>query len=125
MQYDEVIKQVARQTDLPTDRAEALTRATLRVLAVRITGGEAHKLSTQLPADLDSELIAAEEAANALSFAEFQHRVQDELVVEDDGSGDGVRAVFSVLSQAVTSGEFDNVVSHLPREFRTAVNVVE
>ena len=44
MQYDEVIKQVARQTDLPTDRAEALTRATLRVLAVRITGGEAHKL---------------------------------------------------------------------------------
>lgn len=125
MQYDEVIEQVARQADLPNDRAEALTRATLRVLAVRITGGEAQDLSAQLPADLDAELAEAEEAANALSFAEFQQRVQDQLDVDGDGSGDGVRAVFSVLRQAVTAGQFDDVVSHLPREFRTAVDIVE
>lgn len=125
MQYEQVIEQVARQADMPTDRAEALTRATLRVLAVRITGGEAEKLAAQLPADLDAELTGAEEAANALSFAEFQQRVQGQLSVDGDGSSEGVRAVFSVLSQAVTSGEFDDVVSHLPREFRTALDIVE
>ncbi|RRO18681.1 DUF2267 domain-containing protein [Saccharopolyspora rhizosphaerae] len=125
MQKDQLIDQVARQANLPTDRAEALTRATLRALAVRITGGEAEDLAAQLPADLDAELRGAEEAAQGLSFEEFRQKVQEQLDVDEDGSTEGVRAVFSVLSQAVTGGEFDDVVSHLPREFRTAVDVVE
>lgn len=125
MQYKEFIDQVARQASLSPEHAERLTRATLRVLADRITGGEAGDLAAQLPPDLDSELSGAEEAAQPLSFAEFEQRVQARLQGETDGVADGVRVVFAVVSQAVTPGQFDDVVSHLPREFRDALDIVE
>lgn len=125
MQYTEFLEQVARQANLSTEDAEALTRATLRVLAERITGGEAKDLAAQLPPDLDGELAGAAEPEQKMSFAEFEQRVQALLPGDTDGVAGGVRVVFSVVSQAVTPGQFDDVVSHLPREFRDALDIVE
>lgn len=110
---------------MSVDGAERLTRATFRVLAVRITGGEAQDLASQLPDDLNQELTGAEEAAHALSFEQFEQRVRSETQSTDGSVAECVRVVFSVLSQAVTPGQFDDVVSHLPREFRDALDIVE
>jgi uncharacterized protein (DUF2267 family) len=40
-------------------------------------------------------------------------------------AADGVQAVFATLREAVTGGEFEDVMSQLPRDFRTIVEPVE
>ena len=44
MRYDEFIDAVATRAGLPREQAETVTRATLRVLSERLTGGEAEDL---------------------------------------------------------------------------------
>jgi uncharacterized protein (DUF2267 family) len=51
VQYDEFITSV-RERGVPPEEAETLTHATLRVLAERLTGGEADDLRAQLPGEL-------------------------------------------------------------------------
>jgi uncharacterized protein (DUF2267 family) len=124
MHYAEFIDRVAQQANLTHDRAEALTAATLGTLAERITGGEAKDLAAQLPTELQEPLAGVREAAEAFSFDEFQHRVRARARLDDgEAIADGVRAVFAILGLAVTSGELDDVVSHLPRECRDALGV--
>lgn len=124
MQYAEFIGLVAKRAgDVSHEDAEALTGATLRTLAERITGGEAQDLAAQLPDELKQHLTGADEAAEAFSFDEFRDRVRTRADLDSGGVADGARAVFTALGQAVTSGEFDHVISHLPREYRDELGV--
>lgn len=57
MTYEEFINSVAEQAGLTREEAESLTRASLRVLAQRLSGGEAEDLRAQLPTQLQDELV--------------------------------------------------------------------
>ena len=117
MKYEEFISRVAQNAELSEDDAARLTRATLATLAERITGGKAQDLAAQLPAPLQTALISAHENAEAFSFEEFVKRTAERAGTDPDVAEVAVDAVFATLRDAVTPGEFDDVLSQLPADF--------
>jgi uncharacterized protein (DUF2267 family) len=117
MKYEEFIAQVAQNAGLSEEDAARLTRATLATLAERITGGEAQDLAAQLPLPLQNALISAHENAEAFSYQEFVERTAERAGTDPDVAEVAIAAVFVTLRDAVTPGEFDDVLSQLPAEF--------
>jgi uncharacterized protein (DUF2267 family) len=117
MQYEEFIARVAENAAVSEEDAATLTRATLATLAERISGGEAEDLAAQLPGPLKTALSSAHENAEAFSFEEFVERTAELAGTDVDVAEVAVVAVFDTLRDAVTPGEFDDVISQLPADF--------
>jgi uncharacterized protein (DUF2267 family) len=118
MNYDEFIGRVADGVGVGRSEAEKLTRAVLTTLGERITGGEARDLAAQLPIPLQNPLLPAEEEAEAFDFVEFVRRVADRAGSDVNTAGMAIDVVFDTLRDAVTPGEFDDVLSQLPDDFK-------
>ena len=118
MNYDEFIGRVADGVGVDRSEAEKLTRAVLTTLGERITGGEARDLAAQLPIQLQNPLLPAEEEAEAFDFVEFVRRVADRAGSDVNTAGMAVDVVFDTLRDAITPGEFDDVLSQLPDDFK-------
>ena len=118
MKYDEFIESVRRRTGLPREAAEKLTHATLQVLAERISGGEARDLAAQLPMPLQDALLPASEEAEGFSFKEFVRRTAERAATDAGVAEIAVDAMLATLRDAVTPGEFDDVLSQLPQDFK-------
>ncbi|MFV2103251.1 DUF2267 domain-containing protein [Micromonospora sp. LOL_024] len=123
MDYDTFVDQVARRAGTSWQRAVELTRATLETLAERLTGGEVLDLAVQLPEPLRLPLRPTPdiEAAERFGAAEFVARVALRAEVQEPAARDAVRAVFVTVRQAVSGGEFDELVVQLPRDYRDIV----
>jgi uncharacterized protein (DUF2267 family) len=115
MTYDEFIDAVAERGGLSREEAEEVTHATLQTLAERITGGEADDVASQLPKRLQDDLRGAHEQAEPFGLEEFKRRVSERVDVDD--SADAIRAVMTTLREALTGGEFDDLMDQLPVEF--------
>ncbi|MEW2378267.1 DUF2267 domain-containing protein [Micromonospora sp. NPDC047812] len=123
MNYDTFVDQVAQRTRTSSEQAVALTRATLETLAERLTGGEVLDLAAQLPRPLQLALKPSPrtESAERFGAAEFVARVAVRAGVTEPTARDAARAVFVTLREAISGGEFDDVVVQLPRDFRDMV----
>ena len=121
MKFDEFVTEVADRTGMGRDEAESLVRATLRTLAERLSGGEAEDLRAQLPKQLQPELIPPQEEAQGFGVEEFARRVAARSGIDEADAGAGVVAVLSVIRDAVSPGEFDDVLSQLGRDFAELV----
>jgi uncharacterized protein (DUF2267 family) len=117
MEYEEFIANVAQNADLSKEEAARLTRATLATLAERITGGEAQDLAAQLPDPLKTALNSAHENAEAFSVQGFVERTAERAGTDPDEAEVAIAAVLASLRDAVTPGEFDDVLSQLPADF--------
>lgn len=117
MKYEEFIARVAENGALSEEDAAILTRATLTTLAERISGGEAEDLAAQLPGPLKSALTSPHENAEPFTFEEFVERTAERAGADVDVAELAVVAVFDTLRDAVTPGEFDDVLSQLPADF--------
>jgi uncharacterized protein (DUF2267 family) len=117
MDYEEFEDKVAGRAGVPRDRAGVLIQATLQTLAERITGGEADDLAAQLPKQMKEWLTRTDEPAESFGLDEFIRRVSERAQVAPGEAGDAARAVFRTLREAVTGGEFDDMMSQLPDEF--------
>jgi uncharacterized protein (DUF2267 family) len=113
---------VAQRAGVPFEAAEDLERAVLRVLARRISGGEARDLAAQLPAPLQASLIPPDEPAHAFDLEEFVRRVMGDAGVPAEQARAAVAAVFATLRDAVTPGEFEDVLAQLPKEYREVLD---
>jgi uncharacterized protein (DUF2267 family) len=111
------IDKVAERAQVPEDRAVALTEATLRTLAERVSGGEAADLADRLPEPLRPLLIKIQEDPEPFSFDEFVARVAAQAGVPDDVAKRGVRAVLQAMHTTVGQREFDEFMAQLPKEF--------
>jgi uncharacterized protein (DUF2267 family) len=111
MKYDEFIKSVQTSAGL-NSREEAIsaTRATLETIRDRIVGDEAKDLASQLPKEL-GEYLHGREGQNGGFFKcnEFIQMVSEKEGVSTEVATAHARAVFSVLENAVTPGEFEDV----------------
>jgi uncharacterized protein (DUF2267 family) len=117
MQYDEFIGQVQHRARLAaTDQAVRATRATLETLGERLFGGEADDLAAQLPEEIGIYLRQAQ-SNEKYSLDEFFKRVSEREGVELPDAVHHARAVISVLCEAVTPGELQDVRAQLPDEF--------
>ncbi|MEU0150808.1 DUF2267 domain-containing protein [Micromonospora fulviviridis] len=123
MHYLAFVDRVARRTGTSEERAVELTRATLETLAERLTGGEVLDLAAQLPKSLQGMLRPhpRTEAADRFGAAEFVARVAQRAAGDENTAREAVRAVFTTLREAITGGEFQDVVVQLPRDFRDMV----
>ena len=117
MKYDEFIDAAAIRAGVPPDDAEVLTYATLQTLAERLTGGEADDLASQLPVGLQDTLHKDFEQAEDFGLEEFVQRVGVNAGTDTALAWQGVRAVMTTLQDAVSRGEFDDVMAQLPDEY--------
>jgi uncharacterized protein (DUF2267 family) len=125
MKYDEFIKHVQSVAQLGSRQAaEQATRATLATIAERIVGDEASQLAAQLPQELGQCLRGHEgENGHPFSLQEFYQRVSQKAGVEIGVAAVQARAVFTVLNQAVTPGEFADVKANFSDDYSELFSV--
>ncbi len=125
MKYDEFIGQVQHRARLGSRaEAERATRATLETLAERLAGGEAHDLAAQLPRELAHALQLPDAGIGAkLTLDEFFALVSEREGVELEDATLHARIVISVLTEAVSVGEIQDVRVQLPAAFAQLFNV--
>ena len=121
MDYATFTRTTAQRAGVPEEAAERIEHATLRTLADRISGGEAQDLAAQLPAPLQDDLRTPREDAEAFGVDEFVRRVAERGDVDPREARTGAAAVLITVREAVTPGEFDDVLSQLPQEYRELV----
>jgi uncharacterized protein (DUF2267 family) len=122
VQYDEFIAAVADRAGLARDQAEALTHATLRVLAERLSGGEAEDLRSQLPKQLQEDLLPPQENAQGFGVDEFARRVAQRTGIAEADAATAAAAVLATIRDSVTAGEFDDVMAQLGQEFAELIS---
>ncbi|HEY0400884.1 MAG TPA: DUF2267 domain-containing protein [Blastococcus sp.] len=121
MDYQTFIDTEAQRAGLPKDQAETVAHATLKTLADRITGGEAGDLAAQLPNPLKGDLQKEQENAEAFDVGEFVRRVSERAHVDQATARNGAMATLITVREAVTPGEFDDITSQLPQDYRELV----
>lgn len=119
MQYQEFIERVQQRAGLDSfERAEAATRATLTTLGEYLSGREGLDLASQLPGGLDQYLRQQPpDRSMIFSLEDFLQMVGEN---EEVGIGEAeahARAVLSVLQEAVSEGEMEDVRRQFPSEF--------
>lgn len=119
MKYDEFIKHVQSVAQMNSrEEAERATQAILETIKERIVGDEAKDLASQLPKELGEYLRGREgENGQAFEMQEFIARVSEEEQVEPTVAATHVRAVFAVLQDAVTPGEFADFQANFSQSY--------
>ena len=122
MRYGEFIESARQRTGLPREAAETVLHATLQVLAERLSGGEAEDLQAQMPKELKDDLaVPKQKQAESFGAAEFTRRVAERAGIDETAAQIGAAAVLATIGDAVTPGEFDDVLSQLGREFAALI----
>lgn len=120
MTYDEFVGAVAELADLPRDKAEAVSKGTLKALADRITSGEAEDIAEQLPHGLKEPMVDTASTAERIDLEPFVRRVKynsgDGLTLDE--AARGAWAVFRTLERAIGAKEWGDMLAQLPDEFR-------
>jgi len=119
MKHDEFIGQVQHRARLSSrGDAERATRATLETLGERLAGGEPKDLASQLPPELGRHVLEGLAGiGEPFSLDEFYRRVSLREGVDLPKAAFHARMVISVLQEAVSQGEIDDVRSQLPPEY--------
>lgn len=117
MQYDRFVGEVQNRARLPSrgDTVRAI-QATLETLAERIAAGEAEDLAAQLPPELGTFLRDVD-GSQRFTVDEFLERVAEKENVDVPDAAHHARAVITVLQDAVTAGEMDDVRTQLPNTY--------
>jgi uncharacterized protein (DUF2267 family) len=113
---------VRELTGFDREHAELVVRATLVTLSTRITPGEADDLAAQLPDPL-AACLPHEAAPSRFDPAEFKRRVARVVPLANDQAAPAIRAVFTVLSEAVSEGELWQVLAQLGAEYEALVGL--
>ncbi|HHX64054.1 MAG TPA: DUF2267 domain-containing protein [Chloroflexi bacterium] len=118
MQYDEFMGQVqARGRMSSQGEAFQAVRAVLEVLGQRMAGGEPSNLAAQLPSELHDFLTSGGGEGERFGLDEFFRRVSEKEGVDLPVSIFHTRAVISVLRDAVTPGEYEDMRAQFPDDY--------
>jgi uncharacterized protein (DUF2267 family) len=123
VEYDQFVDRVAERAAVSREHAAMLTKATLEVLADRISGGQDVDLAAQLPEELARPLQKApQKLAESYGLDEFVQKVRDRAPdAPAEAVLPGIRAVMLTLRDAVPDKEFQDTMAQLPNEFRDLV----
>ena len=120
MKFDEFTNTVQTVADIDSkEHAEQAIRASLETLSERILGDEASELAAQLPEEIGQCLRGREgEMGERFSLEEFYQRVGQREGVDTPTAALHAKAVFATINAAVTSGEYQDIKSNLPKDFK-------
>jgi uncharacterized protein (DUF2267 family) len=116
VQYEEFVEKVAERAGIERAEAERTSVAVLQALCDRLSGDEAHDLLSELPARLKTAVVVSPSAL-PLSVEDFLDVVADDLEIPAEEARQRVRAVFATLREAITLGEFRDVLEQLDPEY--------
>jgi uncharacterized protein (DUF2267 family) len=116
MDYAEFLALIEDQAGLDTEEAEQALVATLTTLAERISEEEAEDLASQLPSELKPQLVATPDA-EIFGAEEFLRRVAKREGTPPDQAKSHAEAVLSTLSDAISGGEFEDILLQLPDDY--------
>lgn len=119
MQYEEFIDRVQQRAGLDSfSEAEETTQAVLTTLGEYLVGGEGPDLASQLPQGLAEHLRREPpDRAMVYSLPDFLQEVGEREGANTDEASARARAVVSVLQEAVSEGEMEDVRRQFPSEF--------
>ena len=118
MQFDKILGLVQDRANLPSsEKAFRATRATLSTLNERLAGGGTGDLASQLPLELQ-QYLDDEGKGEKFGLDEFFERVSKREEVDLPQSIHHTRAVISVLKEAVSEGEINDIIDQLPEEYK-------
>lgn len=117
MQYEKFIGEVQNRARL-SSRSEAVkaTRATLEVLGQRLHGGGADNLAAQLPGEVGIYLKQSD-PSETFDLDEFFERVKQKERLDFPNAVHHSRVVISVLKEAVSAGEIEDVQAQLSDDY--------
>lgn len=121
MTSEQFLNEVAREAGVSTEQAESLTKAVLSALADRLTAGEADDVASQLPKGIKEAMLPTTPEAEAFGLGEFIDRVAQRAGVGHEQAELGARAVMTALREAISQGEFRDMMAQLPQEFEALV----
>lgn len=118
MNYHDFLGHVQSRARLgTTGEAARAARATLEILGLRLHGGEAADLAAQLPAEIAVYLTAEDAPSETFGVEEFYTRVSRLEGVDYPDAVHHARSVLSVVREAVSGGEMQDVRAQLPDEY--------
>jgi uncharacterized protein (DUF2267 family) len=109
---------VAERAGLSKEEAADLTRATLEELAGQISGGELQQLAVALPDWLVPHLPRHNGRANPKQVTEFIRELSRRTGLTEEETRRGVKALLSVLNEAMDPRHLDHALSQLPHDYR-------
>ena len=113
MNYNDLMRNVAGSTGLTRKQSDDAVVTTLTVLAETISAEETRDLLAQLPKSI-RERVPVSGTTLEMRPIEFLARVADLTTTATEVDAETrVRAVFSVLTQAVNSGEMNDIAQEL------------
>ncbi|MFD2767045.1 DUF2267 domain-containing protein [Micromonospora eburnea] len=124
MRFPRFVEAVSRRAELPTGQAATISRAVLQTLAERVTASEADDLAAQLPDELGDYLAAPTAGGATGGGVAFLRRVAERAAVDPAVAEVGTLAVLATLREAVTVGEFQDLVAQLPKGFDAMVDPI-
>jgi uncharacterized protein (DUF2267 family) len=95
-----------------TGEAERAVRATLEVLGERLSRGEAEDIAVQLPPEISGYLMQPGNP-EVFGLEEFIRRISEREGVSARDAEDHIRAVLSVLADAVSADEIEDACREL------------
>ena len=124
MQYDEFIEQVQTRAHLSTQsEAQRATQATLETFAAFLSWKDRHDAASQLPKNIKTYLQwpvvgpgnqPAAGSERNVSLDDFFQRLSRRAGVPKAVAIEHARAVLSVLREAVSEGEFEEMRADIP-----------
>jgi uncharacterized protein (DUF2267 family) len=90
----------------------------LETLGERLDRKVRNGLEAQLPNELKDFLLARKENTDQYDLQEFYNRVGARADLKVRDATERTRQVFSVLQQAVPSGEIEDILEDLPSQYR-------
>jgi uncharacterized protein (DUF2267 family) len=121
MKYDQMVKELRDRAEIEDrDDAERTIGVVVQGLCDRLTGDECEDLLAQLPEPLKSSIVVGD-AAVQMTARDFVEWVASELEITREEATQRIRAAFDVLQDAVTPGEFHDVLVQLPSGFAELV----
>lgn len=125
MQFEDFIRGVQEQAGLD-DREDAITitRAVLETLGERLDRKTRNGIEAQLPNELKEFLLARHENANAdrYDLAAFYSRVAARADLKYQKATERTRQVISVLRQALSAGEMQDLMESLSGDYTELFN---
>ncbi|WP_433528057.1 DUF2267 domain-containing protein [Micromonospora sp. CA-263727] len=108
MRFPLFVDAVSRRSGLPPDQAATVARAVLQTVVERMASDPTTDPTGYLPAEL------SDAPDTGSSPADFLYQVGRRAGVDQQTAGAGAAAVFATLREAVTVGEFREMVARLP-----------
>jgi uncharacterized protein (DUF2267 family) len=115
-------RKVAEQAVLSVEEAADLTRATLQTMGDRLSSTETKRLALQLPEAL-RESLTPQDRVEKLGLDELLRRVSQRTGLNAKETEAGVRAVLTILAEAVDTATYEHIMAQLPGDIRTMAGV--